>query len=81
MKNKLTHLNNHLFSELERLSEEDLSGDKLTEEIRRAGAIAEVAHAIIDNATLTLSAMKALGDRHIAKLPSMIECETNELPS
>ena len=36
MKNKLVDLNNHLFAEMERLSDEDLQGDELTAEIDRA---------------------------------------------
>lgn len=33
MKNTLGDLNNHLFAELERLSDEDLKGDELVEEM------------------------------------------------
>ena len=44
MKNKLVDLNNHLFAELERLSDEDLQGDELTAEIDRAKAITGVSN-------------------------------------
>lgn len=81
MKNKLSDLNNHLFSSLERLSEEELQGDKLTEELRRASAIAETAHAIIDNAKLAFDAAKALHECKIGTMPGMISGETNEVHS
>lgn len=56
MKNKLIDLNNHLFAELERLSDEDTKGDELDEEIRRAEAICSVSMQIIANGTLALKA-------------------------
>jgi hypothetical protein len=58
MKNKLSDLNNHLFAQLERLNDEDLSGDKLQEEITRSKAIASVATRIIENAAIVLDSQK-----------------------
>lgn len=42
MKNKLTDLNNHLFAELERLSDEDITDDQLERELKRAKAVAAI---------------------------------------
>ncbi|MFJ8100388.1 hypothetical protein [Lysinibacillus sp. NPDC096212] len=58
MRNTLGDLNNHLFTQLERLSDEDLDGDKLAEEIERAKAVTSVANQIISNGTLVLQAQK-----------------------
>ena len=56
MKNTLGDLNNHLFAELERLSDEELVGDSLAEEISRAKSIADVSTQIISNAHIILKA-------------------------
>lgn len=58
MRNTLGDLNNHLFAQLERLSDEDLVGNKLTEEIERAKAVTSVANQIISNGSLVLQAQK-----------------------
>lgn len=57
VKNKLVNLNDHLFETLERLNDEDLTGDKLVEEINRSKAITDVASKIIDNGNLVLKAV------------------------
>jgi hypothetical protein len=74
MKNTLGDLNNHLFAQIERLGDEDLKGDKLTEEIERAKAVTQVATQIISNGKLMLDAIKAKeeylgGDK---KMPPML---------
>lgn len=74
MKNKLSDLNDHLFAQLERLGDEEVVGEKLTEEINRAKAVSRVAGTIVDNARLALDAQKALGDT-VRTLPPMIGIE------
>ena len=80
MKNKLSDLNNHLFASLERLNDEDLSGDKLIEEMGRSKAINEVAEQIIANASLVLKAQISISDnlRADVKLPLMLTGEDSE---
>lgn len=75
MKNTLGDLNNHLFAQLERLSDEELTGDKLAEEINRAKAVTSVASQIIANGSLVLEARKVADDRMSADtvVPKMLE--------
>lgn len=54
MKNKLTDLNDHLFAQLERLSDEDLTPEDIAKEISRTDALVKVSEQIIDNANLAL---------------------------
>ncbi len=63
MKNTLGDLNNHLFAQIERLSDEELSGEKLLEEISRARAVTSVASQIIANGSLVLDARKLADGR------------------
>lgn len=72
MKNKLTDLNNHLFAELERLSDEDICGDKLKEEILRAKAVTDVSSRIISNGGLILKLRVAEYDSDFAMKPLML---------
>lgn len=72
MKNKLIDLNNHLFAQLERLSDEQTTGDKLTEEIHRSKAITSIGNVIVDNARLALDAQLALDDGLTRKVPKML---------
>lgn len=58
MKNKLIDLNNHLFAELERLSDEDLKGEELKEELKRARAVKDIGSVIVKNANVMLQGQK-----------------------
>ncbi|WP_428909433.1 hypothetical protein [Niallia sp. Krafla_26] len=77
MKNTLGDLNNHLFAQLERLSDEDVKGEQLTEELERADGVSKIATRIIQNANLVLSAQKFYDDKDRlnvdAKKPKMLE--------
>lgn len=75
MRNTLGDLNNHLFAQLERLNDEDLSGEELAQEINRANSINSVAKQIISNGHLVLKAIQVSDDRNNAdtKVPKMLE--------
>ena len=72
MKNKLIDLNDHLFAQLERLTDEDLTGDKLIEEINRSKAVGGIAGHIIGNAKLALDAQIAINEGMIKMPPKML---------
>ena len=74
MKNKLTDLNDHLFAQLERLSEEDLTAEQIEAEANRADAIVAISDQIIRTADLQLKAVTVLanhGDRFKPMLPML----------
>lgn len=75
MKNTLGDLQNHLFAQLERLSDEEMTGEKLNEEISRAKAVTSVASQIIANGSLVLEARRLADDRMNANtvIPKMLE--------
>lgn len=75
MKNKLADLNNHLFAQLERLSEEGLNAEQIQTEAKRGEAIVSVADQIIRNADLTFKAATFVathGDRYRPALSALI---------
>ncbi|HCY87854.1 MAG TPA: hypothetical protein DHV36_22150 [Desulfobacteraceae bacterium] len=78
MKNKLMDLNNHLFAQMERLSDEDLKGEKLAQEIIRTKAISECSVQIISNARLALEAHKAINDGLVKSAPEMLGMKVPE---
>jgi hypothetical protein len=74
VKNKLADLNNHLFAQLERLSEEDMSAEKIETEAKRADAIVALSEQILRGADLNLKAVHIVanhGDRFRPMLPSL----------
>ena len=58
IKNTLSDLNNHLFAQLERLSDETIDQEDLNKEIERSKAISTVAKTIIENAKTSLEGAK-----------------------
>lgn len=74
-RNTLNDLNNHLFAQLERLSDESIKGDNLKEEFERSKAVTDIAKNIINNASLALQAEKFVDSRLDAdrKMPVMLE--------
>jgi len=86
MKNGLIDLNNMLFAQLESLSNDELRGKKLKEEIERSKAIGSIAKDIISTGALVLAAQKLnatkelynqvpnnlLGERKVSKIDKII---------
>ncbi|WP_461240868.1 hypothetical protein [Paucilactobacillus sp. N302-9] len=66
LQNTLGDLNNHLFAEMERLGDESLTPEQLSDEINRAEAISKVAGNIVQNANTVLKAKVAFGDNYSA---------------
>ena len=75
MQNTLKDLNNHLFAQLERLGDEDLSQEKLNREVARSEAVVKIASTITDNANTVLRAVKLKEEGLNAdlQLPKMLE--------
>lgn len=74
-RNTLTDLNNHLFAELERLGEENLTQEELEKEIARADAITKVGNVLVSNAKTALEAAKTQmewGRRDTVQIPDML---------
>ena len=79
MKNTLSDLNNYLFEQIERLSDESLTEERLEKEIKRSDTVTKVAKAIIDNGALALSCKKHLdeyGKGESYQLPGLLESKS-----
>lgn len=69
MKNTLLDLHNHLFAELERLGDEDMSEEELKAEVKRAKAISSISKNIVDNAKVILDAQRFKEECGVETLP------------
>ena len=81
-RNKLTDLNDHLFEQLERLNDDDLTEEQLAKEINRSKAMQDIAKQIIDNSRVQVDVAKLMIDygdineingKNMSKLLPMIE--------
>lgn len=80
MKNKLSDLNNHLFAQLERLSEEGMTKEQIEAEVLRTQAVVAVSQQIVQNADLALKAAKLVAEQgeYIGRYLPMIERRSAE---
>jgi len=74
MKNKLIDLNDHLFTQLERLNDESITDADLAKEVIRSKEVTSVANSIVANAKLALEAAKfqATGKPGNQAMPKML---------
>lgn len=76
MKNTLGDLNNHLFAQLEKLNDDDLTGEQLDSEIKRTEAMAKISEQIIRNGELQFKAMQHMDEYGYERkklVPEMLE--------
>jgi hypothetical protein len=71
MKNKLSDLNDHLFAQLERLSQEELTPEQIATEVTRGNAIVAVADQILRHASLQVQAAKIVSDHGMDPSPHL----------
>lgn len=75
-RNTLGDLNNHLFAQLERLNDEEITGEKLEDEIIRSKAVIGVSKQIIANANVVLKAKSIeleYGKNNEKEMPKMLQ--------
>lgn len=74
-RNTLGDLNNHLFEQLERLNDDELDGEQLEKELKRADAMSKIAANVVNNANTILKAQKVYDDAVDANVrkPKMLE--------
>lgn len=82
MHNTLGDLNNYLFEQLERLNDDEElnTEEKFDKEIKRCKAITSVATNIINNAELTLEAIKYADECGTSNgIPKMLQIGTKDI--
>jgi|ERR1041385_2795731 hypothetical protein len=65
MKNKLPDLRNHLFEQLERLSDENISTENLEKEVFRTDAMVSISKQLIEGAKVEVAFIKATGMKEV----------------
>ena len=74
MRNKLSDLANHLYAQIERLSDEELTSEQLQQECFRAEAVSKLSGNIIGIANTSLNALKLVANGTLDKrdLPQLL---------
>lgn len=65
MKNKLPDLRNHLFEQLERLSNEEITPEDLEKEVFRTDAMVSISKQLIEGAKVEVAFIKATGVKEV----------------
>lgn len=60
-RNKMSDLRDHMFLALERLNDEDLSPEKIQEELAKAKQIAQIGSVLVNSAKVEVDYLKATG--------------------
>jgi hypothetical protein len=60
-RNKISDLRDHLFAQLERLDDDQISAEQLQVELNKAKAVAQIGLVIINSAKLEVDYLKATG--------------------
>ncbi len=71
-KNRLQNLNDHLFAQIERLCDEDLTPEEIERESRRSVALASLAELTVRTATTQLQAIRMIHDHDGCDPTSML---------
>lgn len=67
----LLSLNDHLFAQLDRLSNGDLTSEQIEQEVSRADAIVSISDQVLSSANTQLKAAKLFADHGQAVLPHL----------
>lgn len=62
MKNTLLDLNNHLFEQLERLTDDELTDEQIEREIKKTDAVVKIADKIIESGQLAFRTMQHMDE-------------------
>lgn len=77
MKNSLVDLNEYLFEQLDRLTNDDLTDEELEKEIKRAKTVSQVASNIVNSTAVILDAQKHkdeyYGRNNLIDLPGILQ--------
>lgn len=77
-KNKMADLNDHLFAQIERLADEDLTPEQIEHEVKRGNAIVAVADQLLRGASLQIQAAKILSDHGLDPTPALPAIESKK---